>query len=462
LRFHNWLTSSRQWAVWLGLVLAAAIAVSDRLSSNASMTYLYLVPIILVSPQVPLWGVPVFTAVCAILAQATAPTTDPMTHTARLIIQPLTFLAAGLFVARMEQNRRRTEAQEAEEQLKAVIDSSITAIVTSNAEGTIVLANRSAQSLFGQDEGKPLEGQNIANYLPFLENSNSGSKLMLRTTMEGRARRADGSWFYAQAWVSSYETRLGFRTAVIAWDASEQRRDSEEQGLQQLLSSSHILTGAVAHEARNLSAAIAVHHRNLSQIPEFQANPDFRALGALVQSLDEFASAELRSVAGNNLARVDVKSLLDDLAFVIAPAATEGLVNVTWEVSSDLPAVWGAQTSLLQVLLNLANNALRAAQNVDHGEVAIAAYSLDESVVLRITNNGPGIASTETLFKPFQPGAASTGLGLYVSRAIVRTFGGELRYVYRDGWNIFLIELMRAAPGKQMAGAVGARTDAAR
>jgi signal transduction histidine kinase len=32
------------------------------------------------------------------------------------------------------------------------------------------------------------------------------------------------------------------------------------------------------------------------------------------------------------------------------------------------------------------------------------------------------------LFEPFQQGATSTGLGLYLSRALLRSFGGDLRY----------------------------------
>ena len=47
----------------------------------------------------------------------------------------------------------------------------------------------------------------------------------------------------------------------------------------------------------------------------------------------------------------------------------------------------------------------------------------------------------ESLFQPFQPGATSTGLGLYVSRAIIRTYGGELQYIKKAGEGRFLIEL---------------------
>ena len=48
--------------------------------------------------------------------------------------------------------------------------------------------------------------------------------------LEGRALQKDGSVFYAQVWVSCYQTSAGLRMSVIVWDASEQRREYEELG----------------------------------------------------------------------------------------------------------------------------------------------------------------------------------------------------------------------------------------
>ena len=46
---------------------------------------------------------------------------------------------------------------------------------------------------------------------------------------------------------------------------------------------------------------------------------------------------------------------------------------------------------------------------------------------IRICATGPGIASTEKLFEPLQKGADATGLGLFLSHAFMRPFGGDLR-----------------------------------
>ena len=47
---------------------------------------------------------------------------------------------------------------------------------------------------------------------------------------------------------------------------------------------------------------------------------------------------------------------------------------------------------------------------------------------MRFEDSGPGIAAPERLFQPFQQGAEGTGLGLYISRAVLRSYGGDLRF----------------------------------
>jgi K+-sensing histidine kinase KdpD len=49
------------------------------------------------------------------------------------------------------------------------------------------------------------------------------------------------------------------------------------------------------------------------------------------------------------------------------------------------------------------------------------------------------------LFRPFQADADMNGLGLYISRAILQTFHGDLRYAPRSPGSCFVASLMSAA-----------------
>jgi len=111
-------------------------------------------------------------------------------------------------------------------------------------------------------------------------------------------------------------------------------------------------------------------------------------------------------------------------------------------VPEDLPRVWADRHNLLQVLLNLTKNSLRAMEDRDVKEFRVSACVEGERVVVRVRDTGRGISNPERLFQPFQEGAEATGLGLYLSRALVRTFKGDLRYEPGPPGCCFALDLM--------------------
>ena len=93
------------------------------------------------------------------------------------------------------------------------------------------------------------------------------------------------------------------------------------------------------------------------------------------------------------------------------------------------------------MFLNVAKNSQRAMLSTETKRLRIAASEESAKVVIRFEDTGVGVASPENLFKPFQRGANSSGLGLYVSRAIMRSFGGELTFEQRSEGSCFAVVL---------------------
>ena len=62
-------------------------------------------------------------------------------------------------------------------------------------------------------------------------------------------------------------------------------------------------------------------------------------------------------------------------------------------------------------------------------------------VAVHFRDSGPGVAQPDELFHPFHSGAHSVGLGLYISRAILRSHGGGLRYDPDGPGSCFTVEL---------------------
>lgn len=84
---------------------------------------------------------------------------------------------------------------------------------------------------------------------------------------------------------------------------------------------------------------------------------------------------------------------------------------------------------LSQVLINLLKNAMQAVAERPEKRIRLKAYRQGARLLVEITDNGPGIPShsLEDIFIPFfttKPNG--TGIGLSLSRQIVRLHGGEL------------------------------------
>lgn len=121
---------------------------------------------------------------------------------------------------------------------------------------------------------------------------------------------------------------------------------------------------------------------------------------------------------------------------------------------APLHAVSGRYVPLLQIVSNLLVNAVKYVPEDRRPEVEIWTEESEGGVLLRVKDNGRGIAAadTETVFQPFTrlgdervPGA---GLGLSITRDAVRDLGGNIRLESVEGvGSVFTVVLQ--APNSQ-------------
>jgi two-component system, LuxR family, sensor kinase FixL len=440
-----------------GLLISAIAVVDWATKPYISLGFLYLFPIMILGGFLSRTRILGVALVCAVLQEAFSnlPENEAVV---RLLFSSAGFVGTGLFISELIRNRRiaMTHVEElegqiklredAEEQLRSLVESSPAAIVTIDSGGNVILANEAAQQLLAP-EGKPLQGQEINSYLPALQTVlKTQPPRVFRTALQCTGQRSDGEVFLAGVWFSTYTTISGSRLAAIIVDLSEDLRNREDLSLDHLLKNTRILMGAVAHEIRNLCGAVLVVHKNLSRVKELESNEDFRALGGLIQSLERVSALELGSTAAQNGEVVELRSVLDEFRILIETAYHESTIGVQWDIEESLPLVWADRYGLMQVFLNLSKNSQRAMTSTGKKQLRISAREEKETVVIRFEDTGTGIASPENLFRPFLRGAESTGLGLYVSRAIMRSFGGELGYEPRPEGCCFAVALpLRAA-----------------
>ncbi len=457
------LQGSRKATLLRAALMVVAIALADwRIESNIPLGFLYLLPMLLAGSALTRFQIGLSALLCTILAEA-FDSYDWLNAASlpRDLLMFTAYFCTGQFIYEIVRSRQISQQHavdlerealargEAEEQLAVLIESSPAAVFTADSSGTILLANQAAHRLFGVCT-EALGGRLIQNFLPSLGRVLAGEKRSpIRTAMQCRGRRVNGEVFLADVWFSTYTTRAGSRLAAMVTDGSEDLRNREELSLHQLLAGSRILVGAVSHEIRNVCGAIAMAHANLARRGGLDGNKDFEALGNLILALEKIASMDLRQAA-DQASSVDLTSLLEELRIVVEPSLDEQDVVLTLDVEAGLPQVWADRQSLMQVFLNLTKNSARALLDRPARSLTITARREPNCVSVRFRDTGCGVAHPERLFRPFQQQAQATGLGLYLSRAFMRSFRGELRFEPEPDGSSFIVELsaVPAAPVK--------------
>jgi nitrogen-specific signal transduction histidine kinase len=454
----RFLQGSRAAILRRAAVLIAVIAIIDwYFENNISFGFLYLFPMLMVGGCLPLLPTAGIAALCTGLTEAFDPFPWALSEgISRVVLSFAAFFGAGFFgfaaartrrmadqhlaeVERDVEQRRRTE-----EQLDFLIANSPAAIFTLDSSGLVQLANRAAHQLLGIENGS-LQGQAIGRFFPALATvPPSNEAPFFHTEMECQGWRQDDRMFMAHVWFSTYQTMSGPRLAAVVFDTSEELRDRAEFSLQQILTGSKVLVGAMCHEIRNMCGAIGVIYSKLTRDEKLAANEDFNALGSLVQGLEKMAGLELRQTTRLVAENVNLNSVLEELRIVIDASFQESGITVCWEQASSLARVCADHQALLQIFLNIAKNSQRALEGRPRAEFIVRTESRQDSTVVRFIDNGPGVAYPEGLFAPFQPGAQASGLGLYLSRTFARAFQGDIEYQPQAEGSCFAVILKPA------------------
>jgi len=446
--------SKRSAILRAGAAIALIALVDWLVIAEIPLGFLYLIPMLIIGESLGR-----FTIVsCAILCTALAEVFSDLswnlrTGISRDVLYFAAFVGAGFFVRQVNLSRRVTlenlheierqsdARREAEEQLKVLIESSPVGVFTMDASGHVLMANEAAHRMLAVPQGM-LPGRVIYRNLPALTNVSMDniSEHFLRAVMQAHGQRDDGEAFLADICFSTYRTNAGPRLTAMVLDASEDLRAHEVSGLHQLLAGSRIAVSALSHEIRNVCGAIALVHKNLARSELLAGNKDFEALGSLAVALERIASIDLRQSA-SQATDVDLAVLLDELKIVVMPSLQEEEIATEWKFEDGIPHVWADRSSLMQVFLNLIANSSRALSRKNGRVLSVSARSVGGKVQVEFADNGGGVEYPDHLFRPFQAGAEATGLGLYLSRAFMRSFKGELRYNPLPDGACFIVEL---------------------
>jgi two-component system sensor histidine kinase PilS (NtrC family) len=234
-------------------------------------------------------------------------------------------------------------------------------------------------------------------------------------------------------------TKVGSRaedrgSVIYLTDTSDLNRHIQESKLASL----GRLTASIAHEIRNPLGAISHAAQLLDESDTL--SPDDKRLASIIQDqsirLNKIIESVLR-LSRKDSATIEQLTLKPWLEkFIVEFREFNDIhankFNVVFKPENI--AVFTDVSHLYQVLWNLCTNAIKYAENKDNNlAITLSAYTNNSTKIsyLDVIDTGPGIklVEQEKLFEPFYTTSnTGTGLGLYISRELCLSYGGDLTY----------------------------------
>jgi two-component system, OmpR family, phosphate regulon sensor histidine kinase PhoR len=326
----------------------------------------------------------------------------------------------------------------------AILDGMIEGVIAVDGRDIILLMNERARSMFGLDatrgERKPfLEViRNTDLHEVFRESRAAGEgsvshrELRLASPVERRVQ------------VNAVPLRLGpdeVGVVMVLHDVTELRR------LEQVRTE---FVANVSHELRTPLTAIQGYLETLlsGALEERQNARRFleivfrhtERLGRLLNDLTDLSNIELGRVA-LKLALTRLDEVVDTVLAIMGPKAAGGRVSLSSRLPADLPSVLADRDRLVQVVLNLVDNAVK--YTPEGGRVTVQARTVvEKQVEIDVMDTGIGIPPvdlpriTERFYRVDKARSrelGGTGLGLAIVKHLVFAHGGQLRIESEPG-----------------------------
>ncbi|HPQ81935.1 MAG TPA: ATP-binding protein, partial [bacterium] len=201
--------------------------------------------------------------------------------------------------------------------------------------------------------------------------------------------------------------------------------------------------------------AIMLH---LDAIREHVDRKRRRNLEFVVEGLQRIARIVSRLLGLHHSERksedVDLNGLVDDVMGLVHNQLTINGTEVRLSLAEGLPRATGDAEQLHHVFLNLILNAAGGMEG--GGILTVSSFAEEAFVCVEVTDTGPGIdeESLPYIFEPFfsTKGRAGTGLGLFVSHAIVSDHGGKVEVRSRVGEGTSIKVMLPAGGAKGAKG----------
>jgi len=327
--------------------------------------------------------------------------------------------------------------EERRRELETVLETIPSGVVTLDATGKVLQANRAFAALIGERPDADLRGADLAALLP-PEPAQEISALIRRGNRMGAASmelemRAHGHSMHLAVTSARLDLEHGKHGAVlVVEDTSELLRAQRQMAWKEVAQ-------RVAHEIKNPLTPIALSaerigkhlDRGQSDSPNIIRKCSeviLGCVGTLRTLVDQFSALAQFPMPQP---RACDMNLVAEQALTMFAGRLEG-ITIEREFAPDLPQVLADPEAIRRALANLIDNAAEAMQGSLLRELCVSTALSEDGAAVEVTVSDTGHGLTdemrERLFLPcYSTKHRGTGLGLAIAAKIVQEHGGSIR-----------------------------------
>jgi len=345
-------------------------------------------------------------------------------------------------------NENYHKIKDTEQFLRSILESMGGGISVLDREFRVLLTNRTVLDLMKM-ESKDIIGKHCYRVFHKLDDV-CPDCAVARTFETGKpdftqhsASASDGSIIHAELHSYPIADSEGNVVKVIEMVSDVTARIKMEEQLRrhEKLAAVGMLASGVAHEVGNPLASIYA----LSQVIERKTNePSTKGnielmtiqIERIIKIIQDFL--DLQKPHALNLEYVNLSDVIESSLKLVSYDKRVDKLNIETRLEDSLPQIYAAPDGLHQVFINLIFNAADAVQDNKNGQLIISASRNNGFVTVAFKDNGKGIGvdEREKLFEPFfttKGVGKGTGLGLFVSYGIIKSFGGDIEVESEKG-----------------------------
>ncbi len=359
--------------------------------------------------------------------------------------KPIRELYLGLNKVNEQIQRLKIENQQREQYFQTLLEHVATGIVTCNSKGFVLHANSAAKRMLGVE---------VFTHINQLERINRNLFHAVQVIKPFEQKLVSMS--SERGTIELSLKAVPFKTPdneLTLLSVQDIRNELDEKELDSWMK----LIRVLMHEIMNSIAPITSLSESLTKYftidgrPVLPAEMDEKTIETTIRGLNVIKEQgnglmlfvesyrKLTRLPKPNIKAFRISELFERIKVLFFALENSRKINLKFTIVPPELELFADENLISQVLLNLMKNGLEAMVNQTEGSIHVSAqYSANRHPEISVIDNGPGIPQEilEQVFVPFFTTRESgSGIGLSLSRQIMRLHGGSLQ--------------VRSVPGKE-------------